>query len=701
MSAREEILNFMHSKAYRPMTLKELMVEFDMDSSEYSAFRDLLEGMEKDGAIVKTRKERYGVPEKMNLVVGELQGNRRGFGFVIPDNPEQKDVYIGLESMNGAMHRDRVIARLHKAKADKPEGEIIRILKRANEQVVGRFEKTRHIGFVVPDDSRLYHDVFIPQRYHKKAGEGDKVVVKIEKWPETRRNPEGKIIKVLGSQDAPGVDVESLIHRLDLPRGFPGKVSKEASALPSQVTDEARSNRLDLRDELIFTIDGEDAKDFDDAISLEKMEGSWVKLGVHIADVSEYVGEGSYLDMEARDRGTSIYLVDRVIPMLPEQISNQICSLQPREDRLTVSLFIELDTEDGQVGNYSFHRSVISSKYRLTYNQVNSYLKGEEKPEDDRLLTTIMDMNELAKVLKKKRFQRGSIDFDFPEAYVELDEDGSTVAIHRRERDDAEMLIEEFMIKANEVVAEHFCRRDIPFLYRIHEAPNRDDIRELNEFLHNFGFHIKEKDGLVEPSALQVMLEKVKDRKEKKLINTVILRSLKQARYHWLNMGHFGLASNYYTHFTSPIRRYPDLTIHRILKESIDRSTLSASKQEQLEELLPDVARHSSDMERRAMEGERESVDMKMVEYMERKVGEEYDGHITSVMPFGFFVGLENLVEGLVHVSTLADDYYHYLEKEHALIGERRRKIYRLGDQVRVQVDKVNKTLREIDFILV
>ncbi len=703
MSARQEILEFMRGRTYRPMTFEELVEEFGLARKDREPFAQLLAELEKDGAIVKTRKDRYGIPEKMNLVVGVLQGHRKGFAFLLPEDPEQPDIYIGLENMNGAMHRDKVIVRrLKKGKGEKDEGEVIRILERANEKVVGRLEIVRNIGFVVPDDPRIYYDVFLPPDSIKDAGEGDKVIVKIEKWPRGRRNPEGKLVQVLGGEDEPGVDIESLIYRLGLPREFPRQVEEEVHKVKEEIPEDIKKNRLDLRDKLIFTIDGEDAKDFDDAVSLEVKGKGQAQLGIHIADVAHYVREGSELDKEARERGTSIYLVDRVIPMLPEKISNGVCSLRPNEERLSVSLLLDINMENGEVLDYNFAESIIESKNRLTYTEVNRALEnGESLWKNEEMFKTLRRMEHLANVRRKNREKRGSIDFDFPEPYLELDDQGAPVAIHRRERGIGEILIEEFMILSNEVIAEHFYWRELPFIYRIHERPDLGDIKELNEFLHNFGFHIKEENGDIKPKDIQTVLEKIKGREEQRLIQTVVLRSMKQARYHWMNMGHFGLASENYTHFTSPIRRYPDLVVHRILKEVLTKGSLKPKRIEQLEEILPDVTRHSSDMERRAMEGERESTDMKMVEYMEQKVGEEFEGIISSVLAFGFFVELENLVEGLVHVSTLTDDYYHFLEKEYAFQGERTKKLFRLGDKVRIRVDKVNRMQGEIDFTLV
>lgn len=690
----------MKEKAYRPMNTGELMKEFDVEFGEYQIFQEILDSLEQEGKIHKTKKERYGVPERLNLAVGVLQGNPRGFAFLIPDAEDAEDVYISLEKMNGAMHQDRVKVRLLKSSyLDKAEGEVVQILKRAHKTIVGRVEKARRVIFVIPDEKRIFHYIFIADDNKMSIKEGDKVLVKITKWPHKKRGPEGKIVEILGDASTPGIDMISLMHRLNLPREFPAGVLDYSAKIKEEIPERELQNRLDLREKLIFTIDGADAKDFDDAISLEMQNEKTVCLGVHIADVSHYVQESDILDQEAFERGNSVYLVDRVIPMLPEKLSNQLCSLQEGVDRLTISLLMDIDWETGKVLKADFQESVINSKKRLTYDEVNQVLKNESsiaKELDQKLLT----MNRLAQLLKKNKEEGGSIDFDFPEAQVELAEDGTPLAITKRVRDQGEMLIEEFMILANSITAKEFAQRKIPFIYRVHEAPDLLDLKLLNEFLHNYGYHIRENEGEIDPKAYQNVIEKVKGTPEEKSIQRVILRSLKQARYSVENFGHFGLALKFYTHFTSPIRRYSDLIVHRLLKEKMNQKKFTSSRKDELNNSLPEIARNCSSLERKAMEAERESVDLKMVEFMEKRIGETYQGVISSVTAFGFFVELDFLVEGLVHVSTLVDDYYHFQEGMHLLIGEQTRKVYRLGDQVQVVVNRVSRELNQIDFLI-
>ncbi|AZR72287.1 ribonuclease R [Anoxybacter fermentans] len=705
MSARQTILDFMREKAYKPMSAEELLKVFEIPKKESKAFLKLLKQMEKDGEIVKTRANLYGVPERMNLVVGRLYGHPRGYGFVIPDDPDMEDLFIGPEDLNGAMHNDRVIARINKqTRGKRKEGEIIRILNRANRRIVGNFEKSRHFGFVVPDDKRITNDVFVPKEEFNGAKEGQKVVVEITRWPEKRRNPEGRIVEILGYVGDPGVDIAGIIHQLDLPLDFPKDVLKEANAISEEIPESEIKRRQDLRNLITFTIDGEDAKDFDDAVSIEQLDENTVRLGVHIADVTHYVKEGSALDQEALKRGTSIYLVDRVIPMLPKRLSNGICSLNPYEDRLTMTCMMDIDLRDGRVIKYDIFESVIRSSERLTYNQVNKMLVDNDqelRERYSRLVPYLELMEKLCLVLRKRRMERGSIDFNFPETKVKLDENGKPIDIIKVERDIAEKIIEEFMIKANEVVAEDMYWRQVPFIYRVHEEPDQQKLADFNEFIHNFGYHIKGIQNEVHPRQLQEILKKVEGTVEEHMINTVLLRSMKQAKYTTVPIGHFGLATEYYTHFTSPIRRYPDLQIHRIIKEVLKKGSLTNKRIQELEELLPEVAEHSSLQERKAMDAERDSIDLKKVEYMLDKIGHQFEGIINGVASFGFFVELENSVEGMVRVSRMTDDYYHYHEDQYALIGERTGKVYRLGDRVKVEVYRVNLEEREIDLILV
>ena len=705
MNTKNKIVEFMKEKAYKPLTAQELLEEFDISNQDRERFLNLLAKMEQDGLIIKNRKERYGVPERMDLVVGRLQGHAKGFGFLIPDNPEQEDVYISIEDIEGAMHNDRVVVRLIGEKKGKSTaGEVIKILERANQKIVGEYEDSGDFGFVVPDDDKIFHDVFVPQNNSKGAQEGEKVVVKINRWPAKRRNPEGEITEILGHKSEAGVDIETIIKKLELPADFPSPVKEEVAAIPETIAEKEVKRRKDLRDVKMVTIDGADAKDFDDAVSIERLNESEVRLGVHIADVTHYVKEDSPLDKEALERGTSIYLVDRVIPMLPEKLSNNLCSLRSNEDRLAMSVLMKFDLNSGEVLEHEITESVINVDQRLTYQQVKRILVDEDEQLINKFNHLISDLRLMAKLSRKirqLRKEKGSVDFEFPEAEVVLDEKGNAVDIDKVERSIAEKLIEDFMIRTNEIVAEEMYYREVPFIYRVHEEPAKDEIEELNSFLHNLGYHVKGLEGDIHPKSLQRVLNKVQGEPEERVVNTVLLRTMQKAHYHPQNVGHFGLASRCYSHFTSPIRRYPDLMIHRIIKEVINKGVLPEKRREELEDNLFSIADHSSMQERKAMDAERESKDLKKVEYMKDKLGAEFEGVISGVMSFGFFVELDNTIEGLVHVSTLVDDYYHYHEDKQAIIGERTAKIYRLGDEVKVEVSKVNLDAQQIDFELI
>lgn len=703
MKLSDRILEYMKEEAYSPMLFQELADALNIEESKLDELKETLEHMEAEGLIVKTRKKRYGLPERMNLIVGRLQGSKKGFGFLIPDNPNMKDIYIPVENLNGAMHNDKVIARITKASIDtmRSEGEIIRILKRANEKVVGTFENCKKYGFVVPDDQRIYQDIFVSREDFGGAKNGYKVVVEITQWPEGRRNPEGRVIEILGHKNDVGTDILSIIRGHNLPEEFPQEVEAQANKIPDEISEDIIKNRRDLRDRVIVTIDGEDAKDLDDAISLEVLPNGNYLLGVHIADVSQYVFENSYLDKEALKRGTSVYLLDRVIPMLPKKLSNGVCSLNPKVDRLTLSCDMEIDNK-GNVVKYDIFESVIKTKERMTYEAVNKILEEDDEELKERykdLVELFKNMEKLMNILRKKRMLRGSIDFDFKETKIILDEKGKPVEIKTYRRGTSEKIIEEFMIVCNETVAEHMYWKELPFVYRVHEDPDPEKIMALNELVHNFGYSIKGADE-IHPKALQQLLEKITGKREERLISTLTLRSLQKARYDGASLGHFGLASKYYCHFTSPIRRYPDLMIHRIIKEDI-HGKLNEKRIKELNEIIPKIAEQSSIRERAAEEAEREVEDLKKAEYMAERIGEEYEGIISSVTSFGFFVELENTVEGLVHVSHMEDDFYIFDEVNHALIGERKRKLYRIGDTVRVRVLSVDIANRSIDFVLV
>ncbi|MEL7564798.1 MAG: ribonuclease R [Dehalobacterium sp.] len=696
-----ELLSYMRESTYKPLNAEELIEALKVE--DVKEFVILLREMESKGLIVFTRKNKYGLPEKMGLTPGRFQAHSKGFGFLIPDNPELNDIFIGADNTNGAMHNDRIMVRAmkHQTIGARQEGEVIRILERANQRVVGTFEDARRYGFVLPDEKRLAQDIFVPKDAFNGAKDGDKVIVEITKWPESRRNPEGKVIEVFGKAGAPGIDVLSIIKKFRLPEEFPEKVLKHAEKV-AVINEEDYQGRRDLRVLPMVTIDGEDAKDLDDAVSLEmKDNGDWY-LGVHIADVGHYVKEDSPLDREAFERATSIYMVDRVIPMLPRQLSNDICSLNPQVDRLAMTCFMEINPK-GDVISHEITPSVINVNERMTYTNVNKILLKNDQELKERyadFVPMFKNMSLLMHTLRQKRIARGAINFEFPEAKVILDEQGKPEAIVKRVSDVAEQMIEEFMIAANETVATEYYWRKAPFLYRVHESPDPDKVEEVNEFLHRFGYHIKGTVHEIHPKAYQEVIEKVEGRPEERVINTVLLRSMRHARYHPEALGHFGLASKYYSHFTSPIRRYPDLVIHRVMKEYIAQGELSNDRRDKLRKRMDEYGEQSSFREKIAEDAERESLEMKKVEFMERHVGETFEGFISGVTAFGMFVELDNTVEGLVHVSTMTDDYYEYHEKMIAFMGRHTKKVYKLGDPVKILVTRVNVEDRSIDFEL-
>lgn len=703
MSVRENIVLFMEEKLYKPMTREELAKSFEIDKKDMKDFFEILDSMEKEGAIIKTRNDLYGLPEKMNLVVGVLEGNERGYGFVIPDDKEKADIYISAEDMNGALHGDKVIARILKKgeNGKREEGEILRVLSRANETIVGTFEHNKNFGFVLPDDSKISMDVFVSKADMNGAKNNQKVVVEITRWPEKRRNPEGKIVEILGYIDEKGTDILSVIKQFKLPEQFPNKVLDQADRLEDSVSNEEIKKRVDLRDMTIFTIDGADAKDFDDAVSIEKLDNGNFKLGVHIADVSHYVKENSIIDKEALKRGTSVYLLDRVIPMLPEKLSNGICSLNPNVPRLTLSVFMEID-KNGKVVNHEIVESVIESKERLVYDDISDLLEKDDEKLKERYAHIYDDlklMEELCHILNEKRERRGSLDFDFPETKIILDDRGIPIEIRAEERRIANRMIEEFMLVCNETVAEYMYWSQVPFIYRIHEDPDIEKINQFNKFIHNFGYNLKGSQE-VHPKELQSLMNKMKGKKEESLINTLMLRSLKKARYSSEVAGHFGLATKYYCHFTSPIRRYPDLQIHRIIKSYI-KGKLAPDKMDVLENRLAYVADISSTNERIAEEAERAVEDLKKAEYMKERVGNVYEGMVCSLTHFGMFVQLDNTIEGLVHFSNMTDDYYFYDEEKYYIIGELSKKQYRIGDMVNIKVIGADVLKGTIDFMLV
>lgn len=700
---KERILEFMSQDAYKPLLFVELLTVLDVPKTDSEVFKGLIEELEEEGKIFKTHRDRYGIPDRMNLVVGRLQGNERGFGFVIPDDDSIKDIFIPADSLSGAMHNDRVIARVNKKViGDKrSEGEIIRIIKRSNLTIVGTFDSSRYFGFVISDDTKISGDIFIPKDEINNAKPGQKVVAEIVKWPEKRRNAEGRIIEIIGDKNEPGTDILSIIKSYNLSETFPEDVLKQADSIGDTVTGEMIKGRHDLRELRMVTIDGEDAKDLDDAVSLERLPDGNYRLGVHIADVSHYVTENSPLDKEAQKRGTSVYLVDRVIPMLPKKLSNGICSLNPKIDRLSFTVMMDID-KSGKVISHEIFDSVINIDERMTYTNVYKILVENDTElckRYDYLVEDFRMMKELALILRKKRTLRGAIDFDFEEAKIILDEKGKPIEIKRYEITIANKIIEEFMLACNETVAEHFFWANSPFVYRIHEDPDIDKIEAFGEFVHNMGYHLK---GInkVHPKALQDLIEQVKGSKEERIISTVMLRSLQKARYSPQNQGHFGLAAKYYCHFTSPIRRYPDIIIHRIMKEYL-KGRMNEGRENTLNGRLPEVAKTCSERERAAEEAERETEDLKKVEYMKEHEGEVFEGIISNIMSFGMFVELGNTIEGLVRMSSMEDDYYIYNEKQYCLVGERTRKVYHIGDELRVKLVKADIASRKIDFVIV
>lgn len=701
-SSKTTILDFMRGSSYAPQTAEEMIETIPVTGNLDHFWKDLLE-LEENGDIIKTRFGTYGLPEKMGLVVGRFQLTSKGFGFVIPDNKgERPDVFIPPRALGGAMNNDRVMARVESSSGGKkPEGEIIRIITHANNKIVGIFHQSGDFGFVTPDDKRIGQDIYIMKRHFGGAKTNQKVVAEITQWPVERRNAEGKVIEILGNVGDVGLEILSIIKQNDLPLEFPPQVLEASKRVPKSIKQSELAGRRDLRELPIVTVDGDDAKDLDDAVYVKQLGKDEFLLGVHIADVSYYVKENAILDKEARERGTSVYLVDRVLPMLPERLSNGICSLNAGEDRLTMSCEMRIDRK-GRILSYEIFPSVIHVRHRLSYRIVREILVNNDaeltqKYED--VVPMLKLMEELCLVLRKKRTTRGAIDFDLPEQKVILDEQGRPVEIVQRVRSIAESVIEEFMLAANETVARHMFNQKWPFIYRVHDLPNEEKMKDLAKLLANFNVKLKVSEE-TKPIEVQKALAAMSGKPEERLAATVALRSLKQAVYQTENIGHFGLAAEYYTHFTSPIRRYPDLIVHRLLHAWISDPTMNAGKSEKLELNLDAIAEHASIRERAAAEAERATVDLKKAEYMAGHIGEEFDGVISGVTAFGMFIELENGVEGLVHISSLMDDYYEFYEDRYALVGSHTRKVYRLGDPVRIEVLQVNIADRNIDFIM-
>lgn len=706
----KQIVELIKTKTGKPMLVRELMRQLRLKAEDRRELKKVLNELVLAGEIIKNRGNRFGLPEKMDLETGVYQAHPQGFGFVIPEKKGKTDIYISSRSRLDAMDGDKVVARVtppagKRKVTGKREGMIIRILERARTKIVGTYElpdpKAGGYGFVTPLDARLTQALVVSREQAGGAGPGDIVSAEIIAYPVAGRPPEGRIVRIIGRAGEPGIDSELIIEQYELPAEFSPAVLHEAENIPQQVSPAMRKSRRDLRDLQTVTIDGEKARDFDDAVSIEKIRQGY-RLWVHIADVAHYVKEGSFLDEEAYQRGTSVYFPDRVIPMLPEALSNGICSLNPNVDRLTLTCEMDFSAS-GDLLRYDIYESIINSDERMTYTAVREILVDRDPSQRTRYTALLHEfelMEELMGVLRAKRARRGSIDFDLPEPEIVLDLQGRMTDIIRAERNMAHQIIEEFMLAANETVAGHIEDKEAPFVYRIHEEPDEEKLADLVEFLATLGISLPA-GKKIKPLNLQKALARAKDTPEETLINTVLLRTMKQARYSHENVGHFGLAAETYTHFTSPIRRYPDLIVHRILKADMKGRLSDEAFTEQLSATLPDAATHCSQRERKAMEAERDVVAMLKLRFMEDKLGEEYDGIITGVVQFGFFVQLKDLfVEGLVHVSTLTDDYYHFVEKLHCLRGERRKCVYRIGDPIRVRVDRVDTVRKRIDFSL-
>lgn len=701
---KKKIVALMKEPSYVPMKEKELACLMQVQAEERAELKRLLQELLLEGKIQVNRRGRYSVPS-VPPVIGTFIGHQKGFGFVEVEG-RREDLFVPAAKTNGACHQDTVEVRLLGGyPGGRQEAEVVRILARGMTQVVGTFQQNRSFGFVIPDNSRFGRDIFISKEKAGGAVTGSKVIVEITDYGGQGRSPEGRIAEILGHINDPGVDILSIVKSCGIPDSFPDEVLRQAEHAAAPAKEESEelpelSDRMDLRDLPMVTIDGEDAKDLDDAVSLYRKDGSY-HLGVHIADVSHYVKEGSALDAEALRRGTSVYLADRVIPMLPHVLSNGVCSLNAGENRLALSCLMKLNAQ-GEVVDYTIAPSVIRVDERMTYTSVAAILEKEDPQECaryERFVPMFRDMAALSALIRENRHRRGAVDFDFPESRIRLDEEGHSVEIVPHERNTATRLIEDFMLLANETVAQHFYWLQTPFLYRTHETPDQDKMRRLATFVHNLGYTMKIGQEEVHPKELQKLLEKAEGTPEENLIGRLTLRSMKQARYTTQCTGHFGLASRYYCHFTSPIRRYPDLQIHRIIKEQLS-GRLDETRIAHYETILDSVASQTSRSERRADEAEREVRKLKMTEYMERHIGEVYEGVISGITSWGLYVELPNTVEGLVHVSSLPGDFFQYDEASCEMRGTKTDACYRLGERVRVQVRFADRFTRSIDFIL-
>ena len=735
MERKKKILQVISDKHYKPLKQKELAFLLQVQPEDRKEFQEILAELVEEGKVLLTKRGKYQSLSDVTKI-GTFIGNQKGFGFVAVEG-EEEDYFIPDHASAGAMHNDKVMIKITNAPAGRrKEAQVVRVIEHGNDMIVGYYQKNKSFGFVIPDNQKISDDIFISKKNSMGAVTGHKVVVKLTNYGTRDKKPEGKVVEILGHVNDPGTDILSIIKAYDLPMEFPEKVMEYLDRIPDHVSDEEMENRMDIRDWQTVTIDGEDAKDLDDAITLTKGENGY-QLGVHIADVTNYVKEYSVLDKEALKRGTSVYLVDRVIPMLPHKLSNGICSLNAGEDRLALSCIMDIDW-NGKLKGHKIAETVIHVDKRMSYNQVDAILRANaiKKGEnyngidyaqdntvslDDISLClndgttikgeSILDefkdyidffchMQRLSDILRKKRMDRGSIDFDFPEAKIKLTEEGEPVEIGPYDRNPAHKIIEDFMLMANETVAEDYFWQEIPFEFRTHEAPDTEKVDKLSRLMSGFGYYFKTSGENVHPKEFQKLLHKIEGTPEEGFISRMTLRTMQQARYTTECTGHFGLATKYYCHFTSPIRRYPDLQIHRIIKENLN-GKLSGKRLEHYEKILPGVAESNSKNERRAQEAEREVEKLKKVQYMSRRIGEEYEGIISGVTAYGLYVELPNTIEGMVRIASIPDDFYIYMEESMSLTGKDYGRIYRMGQTVQVRVVHVDKLLRTIDFELV